>query len=167
MAVITAARVVPIGKPSGGLRPIAVGDVFRRLAGKLLMNVIIAKTTEHLQPEQVGVQVPNAAETAARKVRLCTKDAKPDKVLLQVDMCNAFGSVDRQKMLAEVKTHCPCLFPYAAACYRNANVLMGDGYVLESTRGVQQGDVLGPALFAIALQPVVERLRELHLELHL
>ena len=70
-------------------------------------------------------------------------------------------------MLAEVKNYCPCLFPYAAACYRKANILLGDGYALESTRGVQQGDVLGPALFAIALQPVVERLRELHLELHL
>ena len=55
MAVITAARLVPIGKPSGGLRPIAVGDVFRRLAGKLLMDAIVAKTTEYLRPEQVGV----------------------------------------------------------------------------------------------------------------
>ena len=72
MEVITAARLVPIGKTCGGLRPIAVGDVFRRLAGKLLMEVVVAKTTEHLRPEQVGVQVPNAAETAARKVRLWT-----------------------------------------------------------------------------------------------
>ena len=167
MAVITAARLVPIGKPSGGLRPIAVGDVLRRLAGKLLMDVIMAKTTEYLQPEQVGVQVPNAAETAARKIRLWAEDAKPDEVLLQVDMCNAFGTVDRQEMLAEVKNHCPCLFPYAAAFCRNANILLGDGYSLDSTRGVQQGDVLGPALFAIALQPVIERLRDGGLELNI
>ena len=33
--------------------------------------------------------------------------------------------------------------------------------------GVQQGDVLGPALFAIALQPVVERLRDLGLVIHM
>ena len=79
MAVITAARLVPIGKPSGGLRPIAVGDVLRRLAGKLLMDVIIAKTTEHLRPEQVGVQVPNAAETAARKVGLWAEMPNPTK----------------------------------------------------------------------------------------
>ena len=78
----------------------------------------------------MGVQVPNAAETAACKVRLWTQDAKPDEVLLQVDMRNAFGSVYRRKMLAEVKSHCPCLFPYAAACYRHANILLGDGYAL-------------------------------------
>ena len=113
------------------------------------------------------MQDSNAAETAARKERLWNEDAKPDEMLLQIDMRNAFGSVDRRKMLAEVKTHCPCLFLYAVACCRNANVLIGDGCVLESTRGVQQGDVLGPALFAIVLQPVVERLRELNLELHL
>ena len=40
-------------------------------------------------------------------------------------------------MLAQVKTHCPGLFPYAAACYRKANILLGDGYALDSTRGVQ------------------------------
>ena len=37
--------------------------------------------------------------------------------------------------------------------------------VLEATRGVQQGDVLGPALLTIALQPTLERLRKINLEL--
>ena len=55
----------------------------------------VAKTAEYLRPEQLGVQVPNAEETAARKVRLWTQEAKSDEVLLQVDMRNAFGSVDR------------------------------------------------------------------------
>ena len=36
---------------------------------------------------------------------------------------------------------------------------------MESTRGVQQGDVLGVALFANALQPVVGHLRQLNIEL--
>ena len=131
MSVITAARLVPIGKSSGS--PIAVGDTFRRLAGKLLMDSVVARVTDHLKPEQIGVQVANAAETAARKVRSWTQDAKPNEVLLQVDMRNAFGTVDRTTMLTEVRAHCPSLFPYAAACYRNANILLGDGYTLESS----------------------------------
>ena len=106
MAVITAAGLVPVGKPCGGLRPIAVGDVFRRLAGKLLMESVVAKTAEYLRPGQIGVQVPNAAETAARKVRLWTQEAKSDEVL-QVDMRNTFGSVDRRKMLRPSKLRSP------------------------------------------------------------
>ena len=37
--------------------------------------------TEHLLREQTGVQLPNVPETATRKVRLWTEDAKPDEVL--------------------------------------------------------------------------------------
>ena len=114
MAVIMAARLVPIGKPSGGIRSIAVGDVVRGLAGKFADGLYCCQVTKHLQPEQIGVQVQNAAETAARKVRLWTEDAKPDEVLLQVDMRSAFGTVDRRKMLAEVKSHCRGLFPYSS-----------------------------------------------------
>ena len=62
----------------------------------------------------------------------------------------AFGSVDRRKMLAQMKSHCWGLFRYAAVCYRKANILLGDGYASESTRRVQQGDLLDPALFAIS-----------------
>ena len=113
LAVITAARLVPVGKASGGLRPIAVGDVFRRLAGKLLMESVVAKTTEHLRPEQIGVQAPNAAQTAARKVRLWTQDAKRRSGYVQrVWKCrsteNARGG---QKLLPVLIPVCRCLLP--------------------------------------------------------
>ena len=66
------------------------------------------------------------------------------------------------KMLAEVKSNlpCPCLFPNAAACYRNVNVLLGGGFAVESTHAL----VCSRAMY-FALQPVVERLREINLEL--
>ena len=64
------------------------------------------------------------------------------------------------KMLAEVKSNlpCPCLFPNAAACYRNVNVLLGGGFAVESTHAL----VCSRAMY-FALQPVVERLREINL----
>ena len=71
---------------------------------------------------------------------------------------------DREKMLAEVKTRSPQLYPYAVACYKDSNLLFGKGYQLASTRSVQQGDVCGPALFAIALHRVVLQLEDLGLK---
>ena len=64
MSVITADRLVPIGKSSGGLRPSAVGDTFGRLAGKLLMDSVVARVTAHLRPEQIGFQVPGIQKIA-------------------------------------------------------------------------------------------------------
>ena len=97
------------------------------------------------------MHVPNAADTVARTARLWMQPAVENDVLFQVDMRNAFG------LLAEVKARCPVLYPYATAC--------GDGYMINSTRGVQQEDVCGPAPFASALHTIVLRLQELHLEL--
>ena len=122
---------------------------------------------EYLSPEQVGVAIPNATETTARRVRLWLQHAGPNHMMLQVDMKNAFGSVFRDRMLSELRAHCPALYPYAAACYRIPNLLMGDGYTINSSRGVQRGDVCGPALFAIALHPVILRLREVGLDLNI
>ena len=98
------------------------------------------------------------------KVREWMGRANQDEVVLQVDFKNAFGSVFREQMLKEVKARCPLLLPYAAACYRYPNYLFGDGFDLSSSRGVQQGDVCGPALFALA--PLILRLGEIPLLLN-
>ena len=108
------------------------------------MDVIIAKTTEHL-----------------RRSRWVSKSKMLPKQLHAGCVCgpkmpsprNAFGTVDRRKMLEEVKSHCLCLFPYAAACFRNANVLMGDGYALESLRGVQQRRRAWPLCLLLPFSP--------------
>ena len=86
MKVITAARLVGVPKLSGGLRPIAVGHTFRRLAAKCLLKSVQDNAKEYLSPEQVGVAVPNAAESVARHVRLWLQQASAGHVVLQVDI---------------------------------------------------------------------------------
>ena len=50
----------------------------------------------------------------------------------------------------------PALYPYAYACYSSAATLLGNGFELESSCGVQQGDVCGPAMFAITIHKILE-----------
>ena len=76
---------------------------------------------------------------------------------------NAFNSLDRNALLSEVKARAPGLFPYAWACHHQPNILFGDCLRLESSCEVQQGDVCGTVLFAIALHKVVLKLQELGL----
>ena len=50
--------------------------------------------------------------------------------------------------------------PWADTCYRHDSTLLVDSSRIQSRRGVQQGDPLGPSLFSLAVHPcVVEAIR--------
>ena len=49
-AILASARLIPIGKKDGGVRPIAVGELIRRLAGKCLVKRYQAACVPTLAP---------------------------------------------------------------------------------------------------------------------
>ena len=61
-------------------------------------------------------------------------------------------------MLHEVHSACPALLPWVHSCYGGHSHLYAQGTRLVSAQGVQQGDPLGPLLFALAWQRVVRQL---------
>ena len=70
LTALAGARLVALGKSGGGVRPIAVGETLRRLAGKLLIARNQPEAASCLQPEQVGVGVLRGAESLVHKVRM-------------------------------------------------------------------------------------------------
>ena len=50
------ATLLGLVKDEGGVRPIAIGDVFRRLVGKVLCKAVREAAREYCQPVQVGVR---------------------------------------------------------------------------------------------------------------
>ena len=78
--------------------------------------------------------------------------------LLQVDLTNAFNSIDRGIMLEEVSRRSPELTTWANFCYAQHSHLFMDGHPISSQQGVQQGDPYGPLFFSLCWQRVVEKL---------
>ena len=159
---LAGARVFAVQKKDGGLRPIAVGEVLRRLTGKCLSAVTQQQAKTLIWPLQVGVGAANGAEAAVHTVRnwqqrnACNKD----KVTVKVDLANAFNSVSREAVLAEVRQHLPQLERWTQWSYgSHSNLHFGD-HNLSSQTGVQQGDPLGPLLFALAIHPVLKELSQ-------
>ena len=63
-------------------------------------------------------------------------------------------------MFEEVRAHTPSMAAWMECCYGSQPLLhLGDHTIL-SCCGVQQGDPLGPLGFALALHPIVERIKE-------
>ena len=142
------------------IRPIAVGETIRRLTGKCMCALVKDKATEFFQPLQLGVACRAGAEKVAHALRGCIEEHWMDEdfVVLKVDMRNAFNIVSRQAVLDECATFFPELLPWVSWCYGTHPLLWHPLGQISSESGVQQGDPLGPLLFALVLQKLVSSL---------
>ena len=90
--------------------------------------------------------------------------SNPDKVAVSFDVSNAFNTVHRAAVLRAVRVHFPSLSPWVDCCYCHESTLFtGSGNValqsIRSARGIQQGDPLGPVLFALPIHPAIAEAR--------
>ena len=157
---LAGASLLALEKPGGGVRPIAIGEVLRRLVAKCFCHFYEREATGYLWPRQIGVAAPLGAEVGSQTVRqwLERNKATEGKLIFIADFANAFNTVDRGRFLREVRHHMPGLARWAEWCYGRPSKLFFDGVVISSEVGVQQGDPLGPLLFALALHPVLLQL---------
>ena len=113
-------------------------------------------------PHQIGVSQPLGTEIGLETARQwCNRNSQnPSAVLVKIDFTNAFNCVGRQAFLEQCRHHFPGLSRWAEWCYLQPSNLYFGSHTLQSERGVQQGDPLGPMLFALALQPLLAQLHE-------
>ncbi|XP_026417474.1 uncharacterized protein LOC113312957 [Papaver somniferum] len=157
---VYSAPLTPLLKPGGGLRPIAVGTIWRRLCSKLAANSVCKSMNPYLGNFQYGVGILCGGEgilhSANRLIELCGSDTS--KTMLLIEFTNAFNLVDRSTIIREVRARCPSIAYWVEFCYMKPARLYYRDHILSSTQGVQQGDPLGPLLFALALHPLIEKI---------
>ena len=162
-AFLSGGRLIALnkGKISEGrytdIRPIVVGETLRRLTGTCLCSILRDKFSTFFQPSQFGVACKAGVEKVVHKLRKCIDDGwmSGDFVVCKVDMSNAFNRVSRQAVLDECSSFFPELLPWVSWCYGSHSILWHSMGKISSQSGVQQGDPLGPMLFALVLHKLV------------
>ncbi|KAL1448357.1 hypothetical protein WDU94_014016 [Cyamophila willieti] len=158
--ILYGASLCALKKKDGGLRPIAVGNTFRRLTAKLGCSKLRPALSDCLLPHQLGVSAKMGCEAAIHSVRTyLSNPANMSKVLLKIDFKNAFNSVERDVLLMEIKENVPALYPFLYQCYRNPSELVFGKERIPSAVGAQQGDPCGPMAFSLAVQPIVKSMK--------
>ena len=144
------------------MRPIAVGEVLRRLVSKSLSLVLRQDAISSLTPHQLGVGVKGGCETIVQSLSRVLEDPSSDPKdtwTVLVDFSNAFNCIDRSKMFEEMRARIPSLALWMEYCYGGQPFLHLGDTIIRSCCGVQQGDPLGPLGFALALQPIVDSIQ--------
>jgi hypothetical protein len=152
------ARLIALRKKDENIRPIAVGNCFRRIVSKIAC--MLAKTTisNYLIPHQIGFAIDKGAEAAIHTTRSFLENNK-DCMIVKIDYKNAFNCVNRDIFMHEIKKFYPDIYPYVHSSYNHDSILLFNDNTILSQEGAQQGDPLGPLLFCMAIQPIVNKLK--------
>ena len=101
------------------VRPIANGVFWRKLVGTLVVRRVARKARGILMPRFVGIGVSAATEAAGHSLRAIVraKNHLQGRVLLKLDLANAFNSNKRSVTRAAIERLIPELLPWFDTCY--------------------------------------------------
>jgi hypothetical protein len=166
--LLTTSFLVSLGKDDGGRRPIAIGDLFYRLASRYVAMLITKEAQRAVSPHQYGAGQPDGCTQVVQSVQHLLADSTSGRPMacLSVDMVNAFNSVDRAAMLRAVYSNadlCQCWravdfaygLPSLLLMQCDESVPDSEAFI-ESQMGVRQGDPLTAMLFCLVMHPVYD-----------
>ena len=158
-----ASRLVPLDK-NPGLRPIGVGEVLRRIAGKVVMSILKDDVTKAVGNLQLCGGQDAGCEAAVHSMHDIFTSNETEAVLL-VDAENAFNSINRQALLHNIKFLCPTLATFVRNCYNvSARLFILGGKEIQSNEGTTQGDPTAMAVYGIGLTPLLNYLLTMYPE---
>ena len=149
-----ACRLIPLDKNSG-LRPIGIGEILRRIAGKVIVSAIQKDIVSSVGSLQVCAGHEAGCEAIIHAMHSIFEEESSEAVLL-VDASNAFNSVNREAFLHNVSIICPPISTYVQNCYSvHSRLFIIGGGEIKSTEGTTQGDPIAMAVYAIATIPLI------------
>ena len=157
---LAGARLHAGNKKDGGIRPIAVGNILRRLTSKCSMSTVAERAASLLGPHQLGVGVKEGLEAIIHAARQATQEGDEDFLVLQVDFLNAFNMADREKAFVAMEEAFPDLIEWVLTCYNcEAKLIFGKTIILSQV-GFHQGDPLAGLLFSLTLHPIIMKIQQ-------
>ena len=155
-----ACRLIPLNK-SPGLRPIGVGEVLRRIIGKVIVSVVCNDIISSVGSLHVCAGHEAGCEAAIHAMHTIFENEKTEAVL-PVDAANVFNSVNRQVFLHNICIIHPLIATYVRNCYTlPSRLFIIGGTEIPSSEGTTQGDPTAMSIYAVAIIPLVLMILEI------
>ena len=159
LEAFVACRLIPLDK-APGIRPIGIGEILRRIVGKVIMWTLKDDIQSAAGPLQAGSGLEGAAEAAIHTMRGVFADPEVEAAIL-VDATNAFNCLNRKVALYNMRHVCPAMAKVLINTYREpSRLVIAGGEEIRSEEGTTQGDNLAGAFYALGTVPLQSQLRE-------
>ena len=165
--LLTTCTVISLEKGDDGRRPLAIGDIFYRMASRYVVALVSKDAQVLMAPHQYGAGQPDGCTQVVHSLQhLLTVPSPRPLACLSVDVANAFNTIDRAQMLRVLYSH-----PSLAQCWKMVEFGYGQPSLLlmqcqddvsteeafiESQVGVRQGDPLASLLFCLTMHQVYD-----------
>ena len=155
-----ACRLIPLNK-NPGLISIGVGEVLRRIIGKVIVSVARNDIISSVGSLQVCANHEAGCEAAIHAMHTTFEDDKTEAVLL-VGAANAFNSVNRQVFLHNICIIYPPIAIYVRNYYTlPSRLFIVGGTEIPSSEGTTQRDPTAMSIYAIAIIPLILMIMEI------
>lgn len=151
-------RLVEIPKSQGGTRPLGIPTVSDRVAQMVVVMTIESFIVPHFHEDSYAYQKNKSAHQAIAKAR--ERSLKMPWVV-DLDISKFFDNIDHDLMCKAIEKHVTCNWAllyikrWLTVPYR-----LQDGSLVERTKGVPQGSVIGPILANLFLHYVFDKWME-------
>ena len=155
---LRAGQITPLGKPTGGHRPLLMMSFLRRLALKSVMAAKKESVAKCAGPLQYGVGRPDGANTMIKTIHYLA-EADNSRVLVALDLKAAFQNVSRRAMLhsiAQTDTDLAAVFSRWYTGITEHRMHYDSAYTkITANSGVDQGCPLSACGFSAVVDPTL------------
>ena len=153
-------REIALSKDStGGIRPIGIGEVLRRIIGKSITRQFSKDIATTAGIHQLCAGRDGGVEATIHAAQELFRAEESEAALL-VDATNAFNKLNRKTALYNIQLLCPKISRYIINTYRRpARLILNNGMEITSREGTTQGDNLAMAFYAVSIKPLIDRLK--------
>ena len=151
---LVACRLIPLDKDPG-LRPIGIGEVLRRIIGKMVVLVLRPDIQEGAGELQMCVGQQGGCEAGVHAMYDLYQEEDTHGII-QVDANNAFNVINRKVFLHNIQIICPAISNFIKNCYtKPPRLFVLGGVEIASKEGTTQGAPSAMPTYALGIKPLL------------
>ena len=154
VAALMACRLIQLDK-NPGLRPIGIGEVLRRIIGKMVVKVLRPDLQTNAGDLQLCAGQESGCEAGIHAMQEIFQDDNTHGII-QVDANNAFNTLNRNVFLHNMKIICPEFSLFINNCYQQpSRLFVVGGIEILLREGTLQGDPGAMYVYGLGLVPLI------------